>query len=89
MEWEKAVAIVLGYVGQHFKAKQGINTAVVQGVLAVVALGLYALQTPPSQPYNEWLMDGIMWGLAAIGAASLSAGMGIAPKTDSQTKEAT
>lgn len=84
MQWEAAVAVVLGYVAQHLKAIKNIPTAGVQAVLLVVAVGLFALKTPPSQPITAWIMNAIMWGLAAIGTASVSAAVGIAPKTDSK-----
>lgn len=84
MQWEAAAAMVLGYIGQHFKAVKNISTPVVQGIMLLCAVGLFALKNPPTQPITSWVMEAVMWGLAVIGTASAAAGLGLAPKTDSK-----
>lgn len=84
MDWQHAVILLVGYLGQWLKSFKNIPTPVAQGVLSAIAVALYALQTPPSQPITAWLMSAVMWALAVLGAASAAAGLGIAPKTDSK-----
>ncbi|NBR66823.1 MAG: hypothetical protein EBT79_06005 [Actinobacteria bacterium] len=84
MDWQHAAALLLGYLGQWLKSFKNIPTAATQVALASVAIFLFALQTPPTQPLTSWVMQAITWAFAVVGVASVSAATRIAPKTDSQ-----
>ena len=84
MDWQHAVALLIGYLGQWLKSLKVIPTPATQAILCVLAIGLYALQTPPAQPLTLWLISSVQWALAVLGVASVSAATRIAPKTDSQ-----
>jgi hypothetical protein len=84
MDWQHAVALLIGYLGQWLKSFKNIPTPATQAVLAVVAVLLFALQTPPAPPLTSWLMQAITWAFAVVGVASVSAATRLAPKTDSQ-----
>ena len=84
MDWQHAVALLIGYLGQWLKSFKNIPTSATQAVLAVVAVSLFALQTPPAAPLTAWLMQAITWAFAVLGVASVSAATRLAPKTDSQ-----
>lgn len=84
MEWQQAVIVILGVIGQHLKAFKNIPTSAVQAILLLLGVGCFALQNPPSQPLTSWVISAIMWGFAVIGVASGSASIGVAPKTDSR-----
>ena len=84
MDWQHAAALLIGYLGQWLKSFKNIPTAATQVVLALVAVFLFGLQTPPTAPLTSWLMQAITWAFAVIGVASVSAAARIAPKTDSQ-----
>lgn len=85
LEAQGIIVAALGYIGQHVKAIKGIPTWVAQAVLAVSAVAAFALlQLPQAGHVREWIVSAIGFALSALGVASLSAGVGLAPKTDSK-----
>lgn len=84
-EWQMVAAAILGYVGQWLKAFQKFPTGLVQAVLVVVAVGLFALDTPFKNDLT-WYKSAIMWALSVLGVSSLAAGAKLAPSTDSIPK---
>lgn len=77
-------AVALSYAGQWMKGQKRIPTIAVQGVLLGIGFAFYWLSHPFSGA-DGWLRDGLMWSSGLPGIASMSAGVGIAPKTDSRT----
>ncbi len=82
-DWALTAGVIVAYLGQWLKAIKGFPTAAAQAVIVVVALGLYALDVPPAQPWSVWAKGAIVWGLAVLGGSSLAAGVKAAPRTDS------
>jgi len=72
--------IVLGYVGQWFKAHKAVSTSATQTAMFLIGAGIHAAwaHTGPT-----WAAEAIVWGASINGFASSSAGLGLAPKTDS------
>lgn len=76
-------AAAVGAAGQWLKAQKRFPTYVASGILLGVGFAFYVL----SHPYNGehgWLSDGLMWASGLPGIASMSASVGVAPKTDSK-----
>lgn len=72
----------VSYLGQWMKAQKRIPTLAVQATLLGLGFGFYWLSHPFSGA-DGWLRDGFMWSCGLPGIASMSAGGGVAPKTDS------
>jgi hypothetical protein len=79
------IIAALGYFGQHLKAVKGIPTWGAQVIMAVAAVAAYALVVLPQAGHvREWIIAALGFALSTLGVASLAAGTGLAPKTDSK-----
>lgn len=86
-QWQGQAAIVaaIGYFGQWLKSIKAIPTWLAQVIMAVSAVAAFALLKLPLHGHvSEWLREAIGFALTALGVASLSAGVKLAPKTDSK-----
>ena len=86
-QWQGQAAIVaaIGYFGQWLKSIKAIPTWLAQVATVLSAVAAFAiLQVPQAGHVSEWLRDAIGFAVTALGVASLSAGVNLAPKTDSK-----
>lgn len=85
MEAQGIIMAALGYVGQHVKSIKAFPTWAAQLVISASAVAAFALlQLPQAGHVREWIIGAIGFALSTLGVASLSAGTGLAPKTDSK-----
>lgn len=78
-----AAAVILSYLGQWAKASK-FPTLAVQGTLLGIGFAFYWLSHPLTGA-DGWLRDGLFWSSGLPGISSMSAALGVAPKTDSRT----
>lgn len=86
-QWQGQAAIIaaLGYFGQWLKSIKAFPTWAAQACIAISAVAAFALlKVPEAGHASEWLRDAVGFAVMALGVSSLSAGMGLAPKTDSK-----
>lgn len=86
-QWQgqAAIAAALGYFGQWVKSFKQVPTWLAQAILVLSAVAAYALVAIPKAGHvQEWIVGAITFALTTLGVASLAAGTGLAPKTDSK-----
>lgn len=82
MEWQSLAAVLLGYVGQWLKAFKKLPTPAVQAAIGLLAVGLYALESP-FRPDPAWFKAAVTWAFAVLGVSSVAAATKAAARTDS------
>ncbi len=85
--WAALVSGVLGILAQVFLKAPARIKDLYSGLALVliggIAFAAYALAAPPAGPFNEWVMNGIMWAFGPAGVGSLAGQLGVAPKSNS------
>ena len=80
MSWEAFAAAAIAYAAQWAKASN-IDNRIVVIASGLIGIALYAVKVHPSPPFDQWIVNAIMWAMAVIGGASAAGHLGLAPAT--------